>query len=239
MTEANQAPPGPARQAVELDAGTLAGILDWNELDQLWQRVIEATGTGWYLYTPDKLKPGHTATKSELQSFIVFLKAYLRAAQDKDYCGIVYVDSITHPSLIKVFDPKALLSMCNINGAIPAPSWVITTLDPAHMAAWAEPPSQLHYYGLGKKIPLPAAPKHPQANDTLDARRMGCPLPLVNTSLALKRLAIDEILEVITFEPGAVNDIAYICQCTGHKHVALAKGSYGYSFFIQRMKTHK
>lgn len=90
-----------------------------------------------------------------------------------------------------------------------------------------------------KQIPLPAVPDHPKADDTLDARRMGCPLPLVNTSLALKRLAAGEILEVITFEPGAVNDIEYICHCTGHKHVALATGSYGYSFFIKRMKTHK
>lgn len=122
--------------------------------------------------------------------------------------------------------------MCNIYGNTPAPSWVISTMDAAQLAANKMTSAKLQHHSLGKA--LPNAPKHPQIADSLDARRMGCPLPLVHTARSLRRLAVGEILEIVTIDPGSVNDIEYLCKCTGSKHIALAEGEYGYSFYIER-----
>jgi hypothetical protein len=31
-----------------------------------------------------------------------------------------------------------------------------------------------------------------------------------------------------------VNDIEYLCKSTGAKHLALAEGEYGYSYYVER-----
>ena len=232
MTDTEFSEQAATSQPIEPVAGTLSGILDWTQLDQVWQSVLQATDTDWYLYKPDEPSPNTNVVASELQSSIESLNQYLRESHPKEYCGIVYVDSISKPTLIKIFDPVTLTSICNIYGNIPAPGWVISNADPAHSAARKETSSRFEHYQLGNN--LPSVPKHPQATDTLDARCMGCPLPLVQTARSLKRLAAGEILQVISIEPGAINDIESLCNWTGHKHLALAEGSYGYSFFVQR-----
>jgi TusA-related sulfurtransferase len=122
--------------------------------------------------------------------------------------------------------------MCNIYGNTPAPSWVISTMDAAQLAASNKASSILPHHRLGKQ--LTAAPRHPQVADSLDARRMGCPLPLLHTARSLRRLAVGEILEIVTIDPGAVNDIGVLCQSTGAKLLALAEGEYGYSYYLER-----
>jgi tRNA 2-thiouridine synthesizing protein A len=122
--------------------------------------------------------------------------------------------------------------MCNIYGNTPAPSWVISTMDAAQLAASNKASSILPNHRLGK--PLPAAPRHPQVADSLDARRLGCPLPLLHTARSLRRLAVGEVLEIVTIDPGAVNDIAVLCQSTGAKLLAVTEAEYGYSYFLER-----
>jgi TusA-related sulfurtransferase len=63
---------------------------------------------------------------------------------------------------------------------------------------------------------------------------MGCPLPLLHTARSLRRLAVGEILEIVTIDPGVVNDIGVLCQSTGAKLLALAEGEYGYSYYVER-----
>jgi len=87
-------------------------------------------------------------------------------------------------------------------------------------------------HGLGKHLPI--APIHPQIADSLDARRMGCPLSADPYRPSLRRLEVGEILEIVTIDPGSVNDIEYLCKSTGAKHLAIAEGEYGYSYYVER-----
>ena len=222
----------PINRSIELVADTLAGILDWNNLDQIWQHILQADSAGWHLYRPDNSRSGIINNQSELQPIIESLSKYLRHSHPRDYCGIVFADSVTKPSLVRVFDPKYLTSMCNIYGNTPAPDWVFSKMNSKQLIASNKASSKLKNHSLGKK--LPPVFKHPQVKDTLDARRMGCPLPLIHTARLLKHLAVGEILEIISIDPGAINDIEYLCECTGSKHLALAEGEHGYSFYILR-----
>jgi TusA-related sulfurtransferase len=228
---------GASNQSVELMPGTLAGIIDWQVLEQIFSIVQNSNDSKWCLYSNDTPLPGDKRSKDvdtggDLASSLQLLNAYLRQSHPRNYCGLVFTDSLTEPTLIRIFDPKFLTSMCNIYGNTPAPSWVISTMDAAQLAASEKTSPKFQNHGLGKHLPI--APKHPQIADSLDARRMGCPLPLIHTSRSLRRLAVGEILEIITIDPGSVNDIEYLCKCTGAKHLAIAEGEYGYSYYVER-----
>ena len=226
-----------SNQPVELMPGTLAGIIDWQTLDQVFRIIRHSDGSKWRLYNNDTPIPGDNRstvvdTRGDLASSLQSLDAYLRQTHPRNYCGLAFTDSLTAPTLIRIFDPKFLTSMCNIYGNTPAPSWVISSMDAAQLAVSEKTSPKFQNHGLGKDLPI--APKHPQIADSLDARRMGCPLPLIHTARSLRRLAVGEILEIITIDPGSVNDIEYLCKSTGAKHLALAEGEYGYSYYVER-----
>ncbi len=218
-------------------AGTLAGIIDWHILSQIFSTIEHSDDLKWQLHVNDTPLPGENRsndvdTGGDLASSLQSLNAYLRQAHPRTYCGLAFTDSFTEPTLIRIFDPKFLTSMCNIYGNIPAPSWTLSTMDASQLAASARTSPKLKNYSLGKS--LPAVPKHPQIADSLDARRMGCPLPLVHTARSLRRLAVGEVLEIVTIDPGSVNDIEYLCKCTAARLLALAEGEYGYSYYVER-----
>jgi TusA-related sulfurtransferase len=226
-----------SNQRVEILPGALAGVIEWPILDQIWRVAQHAEDSKWNVLENDKPLPGASRPTigdfhGDLASSLNALKDYLRQSHPQRYCGLVFTDSITDPTLIRIFDPKLVTSMCNIYGNTPAPSWVISTMDAAQLAASHKASSILPNHRLGK--PLPAAPRHPQVADSLDVRRMGCPLPLLHTARSLRRLAVGEILEIVTIDPGAVNDIAVLCQSTGAKLLAVAEAEHGYSYFIER-----
>ena len=224
-------------QPVEIMPGALAGVIGWHVLDQIWHVIQHSEGSKWHVFENDTPLPGETRpnvvdTRGELASSLNALKDYLRQSHPQRYCGLVFTNSFTEPTLIRIFDPKLVTSMCNIYGNTPAPSWVIATMDAAQLAASHKASSILPHHRLGK--PLPAVPRHPQVADSLDARRMGCPLPLLHTARSLRRLAVGEILEIVSIDPGAVNDIGVLCHSTGATLLALAEGEYGYAYYLER-----
>ncbi len=228
---------GASNQSVKLMPGTLVGIIDWQMLDQVFSIIQHSIDSKWSLYSNDTPMPGEKRSKDvdtggDLATSLKSLGVYLRKSHPRNYCGLVFTDSLTEPTIIRIFDPRFLTSMCNIHGNTPAPSWVISTMDAAELAASEKSSPKFQNHGLGKHLPL--APKHPQIAYSLDARRMGCPLPLIHTARSLRRLAIGEILEIVTIDPGSINDIEYLCKSTGAKHLALAEGEYGYSYYVQR-----
>lgn len=57
-------------------------------------------------------------------------------------------------------------------------------------------------------------------NSILDARGLSCPLPILKTKKALAQLALGEMLEIITSDPGSVKDLPSFCEQTGHELVS-------------------
>ena len=52
---------------------------------------------------------------------------------------------------------------------------------------------------------------------TLDAKRLLCPMPVIRTQDKVMTLSAGEILQVICTDPGALNDIPAWCRINGHK----------------------
>lgn len=110
--------------------GAFTSLLKWPDLDAFWQVLAERAGQGWYLYSTAEAPPGQTASADELRHFIREMDRHLRAEHAEDYCGIVYVDSKTEPSYIKIYDPNNLGVVCGISREPIYPGWILSLLPP-------------------------------------------------------------------------------------------------------------
>lgn len=53
--------------------------------------------------------------------------------------------------------------------------------------------------------------------ETVDARHLLCPMPVIRTQDAIKLLAPGTEVEVIATDPGALSDIPAWCRINGHE----------------------
>jgi tRNA 2-thiouridine synthesizing protein A len=57
------------------------------------------------------------------------------------------------------------------------------------------------------------------ADQTLDAKGLNCPLPILRAKKALNTMPAGATLEILATDPGAVKDFAAFCRTTGHELV--------------------
>lgn len=62
-----------------------------------------------------------------------------------------------------------------------------------------------------------------KADSILDAKGLCCPMPTVKTALALDKLKVGEILEVIADDPTSRRDLPRWVETTGHKLVSVVE----------------
>lgn len=69
---------------------------------------------------------------------------------------------------------------------------------------------------------------------TLDAKGLKCPIPVLKARRAMKELQAGDVLEVHATDPGSMADFEHFCQTTGHK--LLEAGGFGgvYVFRIEK-----
>jgi hypothetical protein len=107
--------------------GTFHGILQWQQLDALWERVKSGH---WFFYQLGEAVPENALHGSELAERVDALNALLHNEHEYDYCGIVYADQVEIPTLIKVYDPNNLGSACS-HSTTPTPlRWILSTAQP-------------------------------------------------------------------------------------------------------------
>lgn len=115
--------------------GYLSNILKWEELDTLWQTLRGQSASGWYIYAVGEAVPQQAATPEQLTTFLEEIDKLLHQEHAEDYCGIVYVDDRTSPSLVKVYDPNHLGSSCGPGWGEVLPGWVLSTMPPVDLQA--------------------------------------------------------------------------------------------------------
>ncbi len=109
--------------------GYLSNILKWEELDSFWN-TLRQQERQWYIYAVGDEPPQHTSSDEQLNTFINEIDLLLRQEHDEDYCGIVYVDDRSTPSLVKIYDPNPLGSSCGPGWGEVLPGWVLSTMAP-------------------------------------------------------------------------------------------------------------
>jgi hypothetical protein len=109
--------------------GRFYGVLQWADLDRLWEKV-RAEPEGWYAALTGETPPTVAMTVAELDKFITEIDALLHKEHHYDYCGVVYVDEPTKPGLLKIFDPYNMGSGCRVGGDPIPPLWVLSRIQP-------------------------------------------------------------------------------------------------------------
>ncbi|MDD2686557.1 MAG: sulfurtransferase TusA family protein [Gallionella sp.] len=73
-----------------------------------------------------------------------------------------------------------------------------------------------------------------EANQTLDARGLNCPLPILRTKKSLTALSSGDILKVISTDPGSLKDIDSFCAQTGNELISSQQQGKEYEFIIRK-----
>jgi len=115
--------------------GTLYGLMRWQAWDALRNHVQTGAEPRWFAYAVGADLPAEPLPAIALGVLLEEIDALLRRDHDQDYLGIVYVDDLDAPSLIKIYDPNNLGSTCGSIGHKVPPGWVLSLDPPSAIAA--------------------------------------------------------------------------------------------------------
>jgi tRNA 2-thiouridine synthesizing protein A len=73
-----------------------------------------------------------------------------------------------------------------------------------------------------------------QITQTLDARGLSCPMPIVKTAQAIKAIASGGLIEVLATDPGSVKDFAAWARTTGNDLIEQTVDGGVYRFVVRR-----
>lgn len=118
--------------------GSFTSALRWPQLDALWEKVRDAPN-GWYVYAVGEPPPRAPADADRLLRFVDEIDALLHREHEEDYCGIVYADEPSAPTLIKIYDPNNLGISCGFSNNPPLPGWILCHLPPDDLEVARQP----------------------------------------------------------------------------------------------------
>lgn len=72
------------------------------------------------------------------------------------------------------------------------------------------------------------------ADQTLDAKGLNCPLPILRARKALQGLNAGGTLEVLATDPGSVKDFQAFCRTTGNELVESTTEGKVFRFLLRR-----
>ncbi|HNA31310.1 MAG TPA: sulfurtransferase TusA family protein [Thiobacillaceae bacterium] len=73
-----------------------------------------------------------------------------------------------------------------------------------------------------------------ESTQTLDARGLNCPLPILRTKKSLNTLQSGETLKVISTDPGSLKDMVAFCTQTGNTLLSTQQAGNDYEFLIRK-----
>lgn len=76
-------------------------------------------------------------------------------------------------------------------------------------------------------------------DQTLDARGLNCPLPILKAKVLLNKMQPGEILYVEATDPHSVIDFEAYCARTNHKLLNIDEAADLFKFYIQRAENPK
>jgi hypothetical protein len=113
--------------------GNFTSLLSWEQLDDFWAVLRASVDDGWYVYAVGEPVPEQPSGAEQVNRFIDEVNALLHREHEEDYCGIVYTDSKSSPTLIKIFDPNNLGVQCGYSDNPPLPGWVLSRMAPCDL----------------------------------------------------------------------------------------------------------
>jgi tRNA 2-thiouridine synthesizing protein A len=73
-----------------------------------------------------------------------------------------------------------------------------------------------------------------EITQTIDARGLSCPMPIVKTAQAVKPLPSGAVVELLATDAGSIKDVAAWCRATGNELIEQTSDGAVYRFVIRR-----
>jgi tRNA 2-thiouridine synthesizing protein A len=73
-----------------------------------------------------------------------------------------------------------------------------------------------------------------EITQTVDARGLSCPMPIVKTAQAVKPLTSGAVVELLATDAGSIKDVAAWCRATGNELIEQTSDGAVYRFVIRR-----
>ncbi len=73
-----------------------------------------------------------------------------------------------------------------------------------------------------------------QEDQFLDCKGMLCPLPILKTKIMIDTMEPDQILKMVSTDPGSINDMAAWSRSTGHELLESITDDGEYIFFVRK-----
>jgi tRNA 2-thiouridine synthesizing protein A len=86
------------------------------------------------------------------------------------------------------------------------------------------------------KADVVAEASQPVADQVLDCSGMACPLPVVKTSQAIKKIDPGQVLELLATDPGVEPDMRAWTARTGNQLLSIARQGDVFHVLIRRVK---
>ncbi|MCK5830739.1 MAG: sulfurtransferase TusA family protein [Methylococcales bacterium] len=71
------------------------------------------------------------------------------------------------------------------------------------------------------------------AKETLNAKRLLCPLPVIRTQDKVKTMNKGDVLEVVCTDPGVLQDIPAWCRINGHQLLETLSEEMEYTIILE------
>ena len=75
-----------------------------------------------------------------------------------------------------------------------------------------------------------------KADQTLDVRGMGCPMPLLKAKKAVEAIGAGQVLEVLGTDPGSKSDFASWAGKTGHEYLGHTEDAGHFKHYLRKKK---
>jgi tRNA 2-thiouridine synthesizing protein A len=73
-----------------------------------------------------------------------------------------------------------------------------------------------------------------EISQSVDARGLSCPMPIVKTAQAVKAIPSGGAIELLATDAGSIKDVAAWCKATGNELVEQTSDGAVYRFVIRR-----
>ena len=73
-----------------------------------------------------------------------------------------------------------------------------------------------------------------EITETIDARGLSCPMPIVKTAQAVKAIPSGAVVELLATDVGSIKDVAAWCRVTGNELIEQTSDGAVYRFVIRR-----
>jgi tRNA 2-thiouridine synthesizing protein A len=71
---------------------------------------------------------------------------------------------------------------------------------------------------------------------TLDYKGLACPMPIVKTSMEIPKIAVGDVVEILTTDPGSIADFPAWARTTGHAVLEIKQEPGLIRVYVKRQK---